>query len=146
MELGPVTAVGIWLYSNRTDRYLYLLRNDTRRPSTWGLPGGKMKPKETILKTIQRECQEEIGIIPEWTKLIPLEKFTSTDSGFIYHTFFCPIAVEFCPTLNSEHIGYAWIGSGIFPKPLHPGLWSTVNLVEIQNKIARIKESIHTSQ
>lgn len=140
MESGIVNAVGIWFYSITTDRYLYLLRNDERNPNTWGLPGGKCDGNETLFETIKRECEEELGQWPEIVKLVPIEKFTSGDQNFCYHTFFCSVGKEFIPVLNHEHTGYAWIDSNTWPKPMHPGLWSTVNFNEIKQKISMIQD------
>jgi 8-oxo-dGTP pyrophosphatase MutT (NUDIX family) len=141
MESSAVNAVGVCFYSLSTQRYLYLLRNDPRHPGTWGLPGGKVEDNETLIEAIQRECIEEMGAMPVYTKLVPLEKFTSADSKFVYHTFFCSIESEFTPVLNHEHIGWAWIASGNWPRPLHPGLWSTINFDVVQEKVTAIERS-----
>ena len=146
MESSTVNAVGVWFYSLTTQRYLYLLRHDQKHPNTWGLAGGKCEPNETLLETINRECTEELGSRPDYSRLVPLEKFTSPDGQFAYHTFFCCVADEFKPDLNNEHLGYAWIDGGTWPKPMHPGLWSTVNFDVIQEKIDTIKDQVHTSQ
>ena len=122
------------------------MRNDSKHPQCWGLPGGKQDPGETIMTTLIRECQEELGSMPEYIKLVPLEKFTSDDNVFSYHTFFCSVANEFQPVLNSEHIGWAWIDSGVWPKPMHPGLWNTVNFDIIKDKIETVKSTFQTSQ
>jgi 8-oxo-dGTP pyrophosphatase MutT (NUDIX family) len=135
-------AVGVWFYSINTGRYLYLLRNDKKYSNTWGLPGGKVEAGETLLMAIERECSEELGYMPESVKLVPLTQFTSNDEQFVYHTFFCCVADEFQPTLNHEHLGYAWIDSGSWPKPMHPGLWNTVNFDSVQQKIESVKNSI----
>lgn len=134
MESSIVNAVGIWFYAQDTQRYLYLLRNDPRHPGTWGLPGGKIDAGETLIQAIERECSEEMGSMPEYIRLAPLEKFTSADGGFVYHTFFCSVDKEFTPVLNDEHVGWAWISSGHWPKPMHPGLWSTVNFDAVREK------------
>jgi 8-oxo-dGTP pyrophosphatase MutT (NUDIX family) len=139
VESGFVNAVGVWFYAIDTQRYLYLLRNDARHNNTWGLPGGKIEAGETLIDAMQRECQEELGTMPDYIKLAPLEKFTSADQGFVYHTFFCSVASEFQPCLNHEHIGWAWIESGHWPKPMHPGLWSTVNFDAIRDKISTME-------
>lgn len=144
MESSIINAVGVWFYSTSTDRYLYLLRNDPRHPNTWGLPGGKVDGNETLIDAIKRECVEEMGLVPAYEKLIPLEKFTSADGKFVYHTFFCTIANEFIPTLNEEHNGWAWISAGSWPKPLHPGLWSTINFDVVQEKVNSLKK-VYTS-
>jgi ADP-ribose pyrophosphatase YjhB (NUDIX family) len=134
--------VGVWFYSIDTGRYLYLMRDDPKHPDTWGLPGGRMEAGETMIEAIQRECQEELGAMPDYVRLVPLEKFTTVDQQFSYHTFFCSVATEFVPKLNHEHTGWAWLNSGIWPKPMHPGLWSTVNFDAVQHKIQTIEQQM----
>lgn len=135
-------AVGVWFLCRVTQRYLYLLRNDNRNPGTWGLPGGKVEAGETLLGGMERECTEELGHFPDYQRLIPLERFTSADGVFEYNTWVCVIDREFCPDLNHEHLGYAWIESGTWPRPMHPGLWSTVNIEAIQQKLAAVEQSL----
>jgi 8-oxo-dGTP pyrophosphatase MutT (NUDIX family) len=139
-HLTTVSAVGIWFYSQATNRYLYLMRNDDKHPNSWGLPGGKMESGESMMAAMIRECEEELGTWPAYIKLMPLEKFTSNDHGFVYHTFFCVVELEFVPKLNDEHSGYAWIDSGTNPRPMHPGLWSTINFDAVQQKISTIQQ------
>jgi len=146
MESSSITAVGVWFYSVDTQRYLYLMRNDPKHPHCWGLPGGKSELGESLVDTMTRECQEELGNMPEYLRLMPLEKFTTADAGFSYNTFFCSVAHEFVPVLNDEHIGYAWLDSGTWPKPMHPGLWSTVNFDAVRDKITTIEQLVQTSQ
>jgi 8-oxo-dGTP pyrophosphatase MutT (NUDIX family) len=141
LESSAVSAVGVCFYSVDTHRYLYLLRNDPRHPDTWGLPGGKVNENETLIQAIERECVEEMGFMPHYLKLAPVEKFTSSDGKFFYHTFFCSVQSEFSPVLNDEHTGWAWINSGSHPKPMHPGLWSTVNFEAVKNKIIAMESN-----
>jgi 8-oxo-dGTP pyrophosphatase MutT (NUDIX family) len=146
MEPGTVNAVGVWFYSLNTQRYLYLMRNDPKYPGSWGLPGGKAQPGESLLDALQRECQEEIGQWPDYVSLAPLEQFTSADDSFVYHTFFCCVGREFQPYLNNEHLGYAWIDAMTWPRPMHPGLWNTVNLDAVRHKIDVIINRVQISQ
>jgi 8-oxo-dGTP pyrophosphatase MutT (NUDIX family) len=146
VENSTLIAVGVWFYSIATQRYLYLLRNDARHPDSWGLPGGKLEAGETLIDAMNRECVEELGSMPDYLRLVPIEKFTSTDGGFVYHTFFCSVANEFSVVLNDEHIGWAWITSGTWPRPMHPGLWSTVNFDAVRDKMVIIESSAHVSQ
>ena len=146
MESCSLKAVGVWFRSLDTNRYLYLLRNDVKHPGAWGLPGGKIETGETLLGGMERECIEELGFFPTYLRLVPLEKFTSADSAFEYHTWICVVDTEFTPRLNYEHLGYAWIDPGQWPRPMHPGLWSTVNFEAVQNKILTIESSVYTSQ
>jgi 8-oxo-dGTP pyrophosphatase MutT (NUDIX family) len=129
------TSAGIFFYSNSTKRFLYLLRNDSKNFS-WSIPGGKINQDETLLEGLKRECLEETSYWPNNAKLIPIQKFIN--NTFTYHTFFCEINEEFKPLLNEEHSGYAWVGDGQFPKPLHPGLFSTVNIDIVQEKLAAL--------
>lgn len=146
MDSRIVSAVGVWFYSVSTHRYLYLMRNDPKHPNTWGLPGGRVEPGETLIAAMTRECEEELGAMPEYLRLVPIEKFTTSDAGFAYHTFFCSVVDEFCPRLNDEHVGWAWLDSGTWPKPMHPGLWSTVNFEAVRDKIVTVEQQSQTSQ
>lgn len=145
LESGTLKAVGVWFLSQDTGRYLYLLRNDAKHPGSWGLPGGKIETGETLLGGMERECVEELGSFPAYTRLVPLEKFTSVDGMFEYHTWVCVVDKEFIPVLNDEHLGYAWIDQGTWPRPMHPGLWSTVNLESIQTKLESIENAFRRS-
>jgi len=137
----PINAVGIWFYSQNTNRHLFLMRDDEKHRGHWGLPGGKVENNETLLETIERECREEMGFMPEIIKLIPIEKFTANNEHFIYHTFYCIVKDEFIPHLNHEHVGFAWIDSDIVPKPLHPGFWATLKIDDVFDKITTVKEN-----
>lgn len=125
-------AAGVFFYSKSTQRYLYLLRSDQRSP-TWSIPGGGIDQDETLLEGVARECMEEMQFDISNLKIIPIQKFVN--NMFIYHTFFCEVEEEFVPILNDEHVGYAWVRSGLYPKPLHPGLFSTVNIDIVIEKL-----------
>lgn len=125
------TAAGLFFYSKNTNRFLYLLRSDSNY--SWGVPGGKIEKDEALLEGLERECNEEIGYFPNDAKLVPIQKFVN--NSFTYHTFFCAVDDEFVPILNNEHIGYAWVGENQHPKPLHPGLFSTINIDTVKQKL-----------
>jgi 8-oxo-dGTP pyrophosphatase MutT (NUDIX family) len=125
-------AAGVFFYSSSTNRYLYLLRSD-KNNTTWSIPGGKVEKGETLLEGIERECVEEMSFFDPEMKLIPIQKFIN--GNFVYNTFFCQVKEEFIPVLNYEHCGYAWVGDNQYPKPLHPGLFSTVNFDVVQKKL-----------
>ena len=126
-------SAGVFFYSSKTQRFLYLLRTDNKNPGNWGIPGGKIENGETLFEGITRECEEEIGMFPSNAKLVPIQKFIN--NSFTYHTFFCEVEDEFIPVLYEEHCGYAWVGGNQYPKPLHPGLFSTVNFDVVQEKL-----------
>jgi 8-oxo-dGTP pyrophosphatase MutT (NUDIX family) len=129
-------AAGVFFHCIKTNRFLFLLRADDRIPGTWGIPGGKIEKDETLFEGIERECMEEINFFPTIAKLVPIQKFVN--NNFTYHTFFCTIEDEFIPTLNDEHVGYAWVDFEHYPKPLHPGLFNTINFDVVQDKIKKL--------
>lgn len=139
--MNPSIAAGVFFYAKSTDRFLYLLRTDSKNPVNWGIPGGKIEDDETLLAGVIRECEEEIGSFPVNSKLIPIQKFVN--HNFVYHTFFSEVESEFTPQLNDEHCGYAWVGEGQYPKPLHPGLFSTVNMDIVQEKLRSLTKKAH---
>ena len=129
------SSAGVFFYSKQTKRYLYLFRTDNKN---WSLPGGKIEKGETLFDGVARECLEEIGWFPRDLKLVPIQKFVN--NSFTYHTFFCAIDNEFVPNLNNEHCGYAWVAEGNYPKPLHPGLFSTVNFDVVKTKLETLNK------
>jgi 8-oxo-dGTP pyrophosphatase MutT (NUDIX family) len=127
---------GVFFYAQNTQRFLYLLRNDPKNIGNWGIPGGKIEIGETLLDGVTRECMEEIGYFPTNAKLIPIQKFIN--NKFVYHTFFCKVEDEFIPILNDEHSGYSWIDYEQYPKPMHPGLFNTINFDVVQDKLKEL--------
>lgn len=135
----PVTTgVGALFYSQQTKRYLFLLRNGSKHNGHWGLVGGKLEAGETPIKALTREISEEIGEIT-YSKVIPLEHFTSDNHQFEYHTYLIVVENDFVPKLNHEHRGYAWTSIADHPKPLHPGVWRSFNFQSILDKIKTLE-------
>jgi 8-oxo-dGTP pyrophosphatase MutT (NUDIX family) len=139
VDAGLVEGVGTFIYSTSTQRYLFLLRNTTKYSGTWGLAGGKIDANEQILESLYRELREELGYDFTNDKVIPIEKFTSDNGNFSYHTFLIPVVEEFTPNLNYEHRGYCWVSLEDHPKPLHPGVWRTVNFKSVVDKIKTLE-------
>ena len=117
-----ICSGGLFL-ARDTKRFLFLLRNQGRTAGTWGLVGGKKEPKDvTPYAALLREIQEEVGKTPVIKKSIPLELYSSEDEHFQFNTYMLIVEKEFIPTLNEEHVGYAWCGLNNWPKPLHQGV------------------------
>lgn len=136
---------GALIYSASTKRYLFLLRNQKRHAGSWGLVGGGVEPGESPAQALHREIQEEIGTV-NINKIIPLEKFTSDNNNFEYHTYLITVDNEFVPQLNNEHRGYAWTSIDDHPKPLHPGVWRTFSFKSIIDKIKTVETVIDQLQ
>lgn len=139
-------ACGAVIYSKKTNRVLFLLRNTDRYTDTWGLAGGKVEGNETVIDALHRELIEEINFDISDVKVVPLELFTSKDNKFQYHTFVCIVNEEFIPELNDEHKGYCWCNINSYPKPLHPGLWSSWSNKEIKKRLATLQSVLKVTE
>ena len=139
LDSSIIESVGAFIYCTTTKRYLFLLRNSAKYSGTWGVAGGKIEAGESIIDSLLREIQEELGGTIKDPKLIPIEKFTSDNGNFAYHTFIAPVDDEFAPVLNDEHRGYCWVGLDDHPKPLHPGVWRTINFASVAEKIKTLE-------
>lgn len=130
-----IICSGALICSLKTKRVLLLQRTHVKQPEHWGLVGGKNEYGETPWEGLQREITEELGTLPSFAKVIPLELFVSNDEKFNFHTYLCFVNDEFIPLLNDEHSGYCWVTIGNWPKPLHQGLRNTLNNATIKTKV-----------
>lgn len=136
-----VTAAGVVFLALDTGRCLLQLRNsDKRQRHTWGFFGGTIEKNETPFEALQRELVEEIGFIPELTKLNPIDIYESKDKNFYYYSYAAVVEKEFSPKLNGESAGFAWVDIGIWPQPLHQGAKVTLQKNNGTDKLLRILE------
>jgi 8-oxo-dGTP pyrophosphatase MutT (NUDIX family) len=140
MENSIVESCGALIYCKKTHRYLFLLRNTSKHRNSWGLVGGKVEKGETVIQGLMREIREELGGEISDAKPRPVEKFTSDNQSFVYHTFVIVIDDEFIPELNNEHDGYCWVPLEKYPKLLHPGVWRTFKFDSVIQKIKTIEK------
>lgn len=113
-------AVGALIKSRKTNRCLFLMRNERSYNGQFGLVGGKVKKDETIIEGLCREINEEIGFMPEIEKMARFTEFLSEDKEFGYLSAVIVVKDEFVPNLNKESSGYAWVSLRNLPKPMHP--------------------------
>jgi len=138
-----IVCSGGFFVAKDTRRFLFLLRNQGRTAGSWGIVGGKKEPLDTTpYQALEREIREEVGKTPTIKKVIPLELFTSEDQHFFYNTYVLLVDKEFIPTLNEEHVGYAWCDYGQWPKPLHQGVKRSLSNKTNKTKIELLLEML----
>ena len=105
-------------------RCLFLKRSPSIRPNPnkWCLPGGHCDKNEPPEVTAVREAREETGYIAHEDAAKP--RLVDTVDGFA--TYRQEINSEFIPTLNAEHVGWAWAPLDDPPEPFHPGMEDTL--------------------
>jgi 8-oxo-dGTP pyrophosphatase MutT (NUDIX family) len=133
-----IDCSGALILSKSTNRVLLLQKSTGRNSGTWGLVGGTGITGESSIQCLLREITEEIGQTLKFKKVIPLEKFVSSDNGFKFHTYLCIIDEEFIPQLSDEHTAWGWFSLSLPPKPVHRGLYSSLRNKTFQSKIDTI--------
>lgn len=103
------------LIHNNESKFLLLERNLCPKKTYWDMPGGRLKKGETLLDTLQREIEEEIGLkhinkitysSMYFTNIrIP---FLDNNVGLIVSVYKCNIFYSFIPRLSNEHINFGW--------------------------------------
>ncbi len=117
-----INAAGAIFLARNSKRVLLNFRSTTvSRPSTFGFWGGKVDEGETIVSGLSREIKEEIGFIPRYEKIYPLDVYCAPDGQFRYYSFVIIVEREFVPRINGESDGYMWCNLSKFPKQLHVG-------------------------
>ena len=137
-----ITCSGALFCAKSTQRFLLLQKAHGKHAGTWGLVGGTNISGESPWQGLQREIEEEIGTPPYIKKTLPLEKFTSNDSVFNFHTYFCVVEEEFIPILSDEHSAWGWFSLDRLPKPVHRGLDLSLRNRVIQTQIQTVIDLI----
>lgn len=114
-----ISAAGVLLRSAK-GTVLFLKRGQNCDfPNTWCLPGGHVEDGENAEKAAIREVKEETGFDIDGVDKV-LSRRVANECDFT--TFLKRIDAEFIPTLNDEHVAYAWAPMNEPPEPLHPGV------------------------
>ena len=79
------------------------MRADDTYTNTWATVGGRTEFNETVIASLSREIQEEIGFLPLVRKTIPVDLFVSNDEKFEFHTFVCLVDREFIPNWDKPY-------------------------------------------
>lgn len=130
-------GVGSLIKSSKTNRCLFILRNDRSFNGQFGLVGGKVKKNENVIEALVREIAEEIGFIPDIEKIVRFNDFISDDNKFYFYSCLIIVKEEFIPNLNNESSGYAWTSVYHLPKPMHPRVKELLKNDIVLNSIDR---------
>ena len=142
MAYGGLTSHGMFVYAKQTNRFLFLLRQGRQRWAYhWGILGGKQELGESPLETLVREAQEEAEVLIDAVP-IPIDHYVSNDGNFSFYTYLHVVEQEFVPILNNEHCGYCWVPLEKFPRPLHPGVFSSIREEETIDRLNKIIQSL----
>jgi 8-oxo-dGTP pyrophosphatase MutT (NUDIX family) len=124
-----IKAAGVLFVAH--DQVLLLKRADT---GEWAFPGGQIEEGESIEEGAVRECQEEMGGLPDGRR----EPFDHSANDDVDFTTFVQACEPFNPTLNDEHTGFVWASLNDYPQPLHPGAAATLaKLTRTELDVAR---------
>jgi len=141
-SLIEVDCSGALICARDTHRFLLLQKREGKHAGRWGLVGGTNHSNESAWQGLCREIEEELGLIPDIKKTLPLERFVSNDSLFKFHTYFCVVDSEFIPKLSDEHVAWGWFDLDCLPKPVHKGLDLSLRNRIIQTKIQTVIDII----
>jgi 8-oxo-dGTP pyrophosphatase MutT (NUDIX family) len=105
---------------------LFLKRSETGdHEGEWCWPGGQLEGDEKPLDAALREAREETGWIDDLSPEPDLVDEKDSD-GVVFTTFKVKANNPFIPTLDDEHVGWAWAPLSDPPQPLHPGCEATL--------------------
>ena len=141
-SLIEIDCSGALICARDTHRFLLLQKREGKHAGRWGLVGGTNHSNESAWQGLCREIEEELGLVPDIKKTLPLERFVSNDSLFKFHTYFCVVDSEFVPKLSDEHIAWGWFDLDCLPKPVHKGLDLSLRNRVIQTKIQTVIDII----
>ena len=141
-SLIEIDCSGALICARDTRRFLLLQKREGKHAGRWGLVGGTNHLNESAWQGLCREIEEELGLVPDIKKTLPLERFVSNDSLFKFHTYFCVVDSEFITKLSDEHVAWGWFDLDCLPKPVHKGLDLSLRNRIIQTKIQTVIDII----
>lgn len=128
-----VHAAGLMLVTP-DDRVLFLQRSgEGDHEGEWNFPGGKLEEDEYPLEAAVREAEEEAGFELSGEQEPTQIDHATSEEKVDFTTFRVDLDGTFEPTLDDEHIGYAWSPLDNPPQPLHPGVAATLDKIR-ENK------------
>ena len=105
-EFIKIKYLGAGIVFITPEKEILLLQKEN---SKWTFPGGHREEGEfSPLDTAYRECQEELGVVPDGD-IVGKLKLTKEGEKQPIYSFFMFIESSFTPTLYWEHKDYKWV-------------------------------------
>lgn len=105
-EFVKIKYLGAGIVFITPKKEILLLQKDNGK---WTFPGGHREDNEfSPLDTAERECKEELGLMPEG-EFVGKLKLTKEDEDLPVYSYFMFIKDSFMPTLSPEHKDYKWV-------------------------------------
>lgn len=108
-EKNELKKIGAGVMIERPDGSVLLLRRSpgSSNPGKWCYPGGSVEDGEKAIDGATRECEEEIGGLPDGRYTGERSVFQIGRFRFVTFRYLCEDR-EWEPTLNPEHTEWAW--------------------------------------
>jgi len=112
-EKGKVLVSVAAVIEGERNKVLIIWEGDTPYHEHWVVPGGYVKPKETVQEAVAREVNEETGLHVIPTKLIGIyDDFVADAEGQSFHHIIIAYTVKTIGgelMVSQESMEYAWI-------------------------------------
>ncbi len=117
----PVSIKGVLL--NSASEVLLVL-NDRK---DWELPGGRIEVGETPAICVEREFQEELGLLVRAVELLDVYLFEVLPSRYVFIvTYGCILVDGYEPRISDEHIKFGEFPIDQVPQNLPSGYRSSI--------------------
>lgn len=116
----PIACAGILL---RAPGPLFLLVRNAD-DGQWVQPGGHVEAGETLAQAAARECEEEVGQVPEGDRWL----LRRSQSDGVDFTCYIQDVQPFEPTLDAESINFRWCAPDDLPAGTHPEVVRSIEL------------------
>jgi 8-oxo-dGTP pyrophosphatase MutT (NUDIX family) len=105
-----ISAAGIMFLTDKGETLLLKRSASGDWAGSWCFPGGKIEKGESAEDAAKRECEEEIGSLPEGSCQLWTRRISDDGEGKVdFSTFIQRIEKSFEPKLDHEHTDFAWI-------------------------------------
>jgi len=103
--------IAVKAFIREKNKILLLKRrtNDTHKPNTWDIPGGRLALGENPYEGLKRETKEETGLDIEIIMPIDVHHFTRDDKQKITMIIFLCKPISKDIILSEEHQEYKWL-------------------------------------